>query len=36
MKWSNRGSMPLFERDTEIYRDRDALREDYQPEELVA
>ncbi|WP_157533073.1 Cdc6/Cdc18 family protein, partial [Haloferax profundi] len=27
--------MPLFERDTEIYRDRDALREDYQPEELV-
>jgi cell division control protein 6 len=27
--------MGLFERDTEIYRDRDALREDYQPEELV-
>ena len=27
--------MPLFERDTEIYRDRDALREDYQPEEVV-
>ncbi len=33
--WSNRVNMPLFERDTEIYRDRDALREDYQPEELV-
>ncbi|WP_435320995.1 orc1/cdc6 family replication initiation protein [Haloarchaeobius sp. TZWSO28] len=27
--------MPLFERDTNIYADRDALREDYQPEELV-
>ncbi|ESP86885.1 orc1/cdc6 family replication initiation protein [Candidatus Halobonum tyrrellensis] len=27
--------MGLFERDTEIYRDRDALREDYQPAELV-
>ncbi|XVH33566.1 orc1/cdc6 family replication initiation protein (plasmid) [Haloferacaceae archaeon DSL9] len=27
--------MGLFERDTDIYRDRDALREDYQPEELV-
>ena len=27
--------MALFERDTHIYRDRDALREDYQPEELV-
>lgn len=27
--------MGLFERDTEIYRDRDALREDYQPENLV-
>ena len=25
----------MFERDTEIYRNRDALREDYQPEELV-
>lgn len=28
-------TMALFERDTHIYRDRDALREDYQPEELV-
>ncbi len=27
--------MGLFERDTEIYKDRDALREDYQPEKLV-
>ena len=27
--------MGLFERDTDIYRDRDALREDYQPDELV-
>ncbi|RLM53837.1 AAA family ATPase [Halobellus sp. Atlit-31R] len=27
--------MVLFERDNEIYRDRDALREDYQPDELV-
>jgi cell division control protein 6 len=27
--------MALFERDTEIYRDRDALREDHQPEEIV-
>jgi cell division control protein 6 len=27
--------MSLFERDHDIYRDRDALREDYQPEELV-
>lgn len=27
--------MGLFERDTEIYKDRDALREDYQPAELV-
>lgn len=27
--------MALFERDTNIYRDRDALREDYQPENLV-
>lgn len=27
--------MPLFERDTNIYQDRDALREDYQPSELV-
>jgi cell division control protein 6 len=27
--------MALFERDNDIYRDRDALREDYQPEELV-
>ena len=27
--------MGIFERDTDIYRDRDALREDYQPEELV-
>ncbi|MFW5934225.1 MAG: orc1/cdc6 family replication initiation protein [Halolamina sp.] len=27
--------MGMFERDTDIYRDRDALREDYQPEELV-
>ncbi|GGM61855.1 cell division control protein 6 [Halarchaeum rubridurum] len=27
--------MGLFERDTDIYRDRDALREDYQPAELV-
>lgn len=27
--------MALFERDTEIYKDRDALREDYQPAELV-
>lgn len=27
--------MALFERDKEIYKDRDALREDYQPEELV-
>ena len=30
-----RGYMALFERDHDIYRDRDALREDYQPEELV-
>jgi len=28
-------AMALFERDTDIYRDRDALREDYQPEEIV-
>jgi cell division control protein 6 len=28
--------MAMFERDTEIYRDRDALREDYQPKEVVA
>ncbi len=28
-------AMGMFERDTDIYRDRDALREDYQPEELV-
>jgi cell division control protein 6 len=27
--------MAMFERDTEVYRDRDALREDYQPDELV-
>lgn len=27
--------MVMFERDTEIYRDRDALREDYQPDEVV-
>ncbi|WP_232688801.1 orc1/cdc6 family replication initiation protein [Halobacterium zhouii] len=27
--------MALFERDHDIYRDRDALREDYQPSELV-
>ena len=27
--------MGMFERDTDIYRDRDALREDYQPEQLV-
>ncbi|WP_129116625.1 orc1/cdc6 family replication initiation protein [Halegenticoccus tardaugens] len=27
--------MALFERDHHIYRDRDALREDYQPDELV-
>ncbi len=27
--------MGMFERDTDIYKDRDALREDYQPEELV-
>lgn len=27
--------MGIFERDTDIYRDRDALREDYQPDELV-
>jgi cell division control protein 6 len=27
--------MALFERDTSIYRDRDALREDYQPDQLV-
>ena len=27
--------MGMFERDTEIYRDRDALREDYQPAQLV-
>jgi len=27
--------MGMFERDTEIYRNRDALREDYQPDELV-
>ena len=27
--------MALFERDNKIYLDRDALREDYQPEELV-
>lgn len=27
--------MALFERDRDIYTDRDALREDYQPEELV-
>ncbi|MBV0902818.1 Cdc6/Cdc18 family protein [Haloarcula salina] len=27
--------MGIFERDTEIYLDRDALREDYQPENLV-
>lgn len=25
----------MFERDTEIYKNRDALREDYQPDELV-
>lgn len=28
-------TMGMFERDTEIYLDRDALREDYQPENLV-
>lgn len=28
-------TMGMFERDTDIYRDRDALREDYQPEQLV-
>jgi len=28
-------SMGIFERDTDIYQDRDALREDYQPDELV-
>lgn len=27
--------MGMFERDTEIYRDRDAFREDYQPDGLV-
>lgn len=27
--------MVMFERDTEIYQDRDALREDYQPNEVV-
>jgi cell division control protein 6 len=27
--------MGLFERDHDIYRDRDVLREGYQPEELV-
>lgn len=27
--------MGLFKRDTEIYKNRDALREDYQPEQLV-
>lgn len=27
--------MSLFERDTEVYKNRDALREDYQPEQLV-
>lgn len=27
--------MGLFERDTQIYADRDALREDYQPDQLV-
>jgi cell division control protein 6 len=27
--------MGIFERDTDIYKDRDALREDYQPDELV-
>jgi cell division control protein 6 len=27
--------MGIFERDTEIYENRDALREDYQPDELV-
>ncbi len=27
--------MGIFERDTDIYRDRDALREDYHPSELV-
>jgi Cdc6-like AAA superfamily ATPase len=27
--------MGMLERDTEIYLDRDALREDYQPENLV-
>lgn len=27
--------MGMFERDTEIYRNRDALREDYQPDKLV-
>jgi cell division control protein 6 len=27
--------MGMFERDTEVYRNRDALREDYQPSELV-
>jgi len=32
---TERVTMPLFERDHDIYRDRDALREDYQPEELV-
>jgi cell division control protein 6 len=30
-----RAKMALFERDTNIYTDRDALREDYQPDELV-
>lgn len=27
--------MGMFERDTEVYRNRDALRDDYQPDELV-
>lgn len=27
--------MGMFERDTDVYRNRDALREDYQPEKLV-
>ena len=32
---SRHTTMGIFERDTDIYRDRDALREDYQPEQLV-
>ena len=35
LTWSTGVDMALFERDHDIYRDRDALREGYQPAELV-